>query len=30
MNFITQIEASTKVKVKYLSTGPSSDELIEL
>ena len=30
MNFITQIEAYTKVKVKYLSTGPSSDELIEL
>lgn len=30
MNFITQIESSTKVKVKYLSTGPSSDELIEL
>ena len=30
MNFITQIEAFTKVKVKYLSTGPSSDELIEL
>lgn len=30
MNFITQIEAYTKVKVKYLSTGPSSDQLIEL
>lgn len=30
MNFITQIESFTKVKVKYLSTGPSSDELIEL
>ena len=30
MNFISQIESFTKVKVKYLSTGPSSDELIEL
>lgn len=30
MNFITQIESFTKVKVKYLSTGPSSEELIEL
>ena len=30
MDFISQIESFTKVKVKYLSTGPSSDELIEL
>ena len=29
MNFITQIKAYNKVKVKYLSTGTSSDKLIE-